>query len=340
MTPATPDDVFELIDRYVAAAAVGAALEHGLFWLLAEEPWGVPDVASTLGVPEDRCRPWLYLIAELGFLDRVPGGYVASVSARTAILDAYSRDTWAFLAREARERFPAVRDLAVQLREPGTPWEAQGLTPPDYFTYLREKPGRANEFTRMLYEIHGPLADELAVLLPMTGVARLLDVGGGSGVMSLALLRRYPRLHAVVLDIENVCATGREIAVENSLQDRIEYQACDFVVEALPSGFDMILYCDVGIYDEALFRKLRTSLNPGGLLVIVDKFGTERGLPHPSRAHWTLLTALADVVPKERYAEDVQALLRTVGFKKQSAAELPDVASRWSSGWTQVVARV
>jgi demethylspheroidene O-methyltransferase len=340
MTPATPDDVFELIDRYVAAAAVGAALEHGLFWLLAEEPRGVPEVASTLGIPEDRCRPWLYLITELGFLDRVSGGYVASASARTAILDAYSRDTWAFLAREARERFPAVRDLAVQLREPGTPWEAQGLTPPDYFTHLLEQPGRASEFTRMLYEIHVPLADELAVSLPMDGVARLLDVGGGSGVMSLALLRRHPGLHAVVLDIANVCATGREIAVENSLQDRIEYQACDFVVEALPSGFDMILYCDVGEYDEALFRKLHKSLNPGGLLVIVDKFGSEKGLPHPSRVHWALLTALSGFAPEELCADDVQAMLRRVGFKKPSAAKLPDVASRWSSGWTRIVAHV
>ena len=168
----------------------------------------------------------------------------------------------------------------------------------------------------------------------------MLDVGGGSGVMSLALLRRHAGLHAVVLDIANVCATGREIAVENSLQDRIEYHACDFVVEALPSGFDMILYCDVGRYDEALFRKLHSSLNPGGLLVIVDKFGAEKGLPHPSRAHWGLLTALSGFAPKERFAEDVQALLRMVGFKKPAAAELPDVASRWSSGWTRIMARV
>ena len=126
--------------------------------------------------------------------------------------DAYSRDTWAFLAREARERFPAVRDLAVQISESGTPWEAQGLTPPDYVTLLLEQPGRAAQFTRMLHEIHLPLADQLAESLPMDGVERLLDVGGGSGVMSLALLRRHPRLQAVVLDIENVCAVGREIA--------------------------------------------------------------------------------------------------------------------------------
>jgi SAM-dependent methyltransferase len=332
--------MFWLMDGYVASAAVGAAMEHGLFWLLAEEPLGAADVAGTLGISEDRCRQWLHLITELGLLDRVSEGYVASANARTAVLDAYSQDTWAFLAREARERFPAVRDLAVQFGEAGTPWEVQGLTPPDYFTLLMEQPERAAEFTRMLYEIHMPLADELAGSLPMDGVARLLDVGGGSGVMSLALLRRHPRLQAVVLDIENVCAIGREIAGLNSLQDRIEYQACDFTVEELPSGFDMILYCDVGRYDEGLFRKFHKTLNPGGLLVIVDKFGTERGLPHPSRAHWGLLSALSSNAPKERFAEDVEALLRKVDFKQPSATGLPDVASRWSSGWTRIIAHV
>jgi hypothetical protein len=35
VNPTTPDDVFELIDGSVASAAVGAAMEHGLFWLLA-----------------------------------------------------------------------------------------------------------------------------------------------------------------------------------------------------------------------------------------------------------------------------------------------------------------
>ncbi|MEE9472878.1 MAG: class I SAM-dependent methyltransferase [Acidimicrobiia bacterium] len=339
MNPTTPDDLFELIDRYVAAAAVGAAMEHGLFWLLAEKPRGVVDVATTLGIPEDRCRPWLQLIAELGFLDHVSEGYVASLNARVAILDSYSRETWSFLAREARERFPAVRDLAVQLREPGTPWEAQQLTAPDYFTQLQEKPGRAREFTRMLYEIHVPLAEELAASLPMDGVERLLDVGGGSGVMSFALLRRSPGLEAVVLDIANVCDAGREIAAENSLQDRIEYQVCDFVIDELPAGFDMVLYCDVGRHDEALFRKLHSALSPGGVLVIVNKFGAETGLAHPSRAHWALLASLSGPAPQRLCVEDVQDMLRTAGFEKPSATELPNVASRWSNGWTRILAR-
>ena len=39
-----------------------------------------------------------------------------------------------------------------------------------------------------------PLAEELAGCLDMRGVERILDLGGGSGVISLALLEKHPDL--------------------------------------------------------------------------------------------------------------------------------------------------
>jgi 16S rRNA G1207 methylase RsmC len=74
--------------------------------------------------------------------------------------------------------------------------------------------------------------------LDMTGVNRLLDLGGGSGVVSLALLRQHPHLTSTVVGIANGCSAGREIAQENSLSDRITYQAADFVHDELPGGYD------------------------------------------------------------------------------------------------------
>ena len=72
-----------------------------------------------------------------------------------------------------------------------------------------EDPERARRFTRMLYELHHALADELAGCLDMSDVDRVMDLGGGSGVLSMALLRRNPHLTAMVVDVANVCAVGR-----------------------------------------------------------------------------------------------------------------------------------
>ncbi|MHC4100283.1 MAG: methyltransferase, partial [Planctomycetota bacterium] len=256
MKPATPDDVFDLMDAHYTSAALGAAMELGLFWQLQKQPLDAAGVAGALGIPVNRCRYWLQILDKAGLLEQTPEGYAPSAAARVAILETYSRDTWAFLAQQTRVRLPAVRDLAVHIREPGSTWEAQGITPPNYFDEIVESPETARRFTRMLYEIHVPLADELAGLLDLDGVDRLMDLGGGSGVVSFALLRRYPGLSVTVVDIENVCAAGREIAQENSLEDRITYHPADFVRGVLPSGFDMALACDTGRYSEAVFRKV------------------------------------------------------------------------------------
>jgi predicted O-methyltransferase YrrM len=159
---------------------------------------------------------------------------------------------------------------------------------------MANDPERARRFTRMLYELHQPLAAQLTELLDMTGVHRLMDLGGGSGVVSLALLRQYPHLTSVVVDIENVCMAGREIASEHAAAARITYHAADFVHDELPGGYDMVLQCDVGVYGEALFRKLWAALNQGGRLVIVDHFAPAENVASPARLYWTFLDSLTD----------------------------------------------
>ena len=51
MKPQTMEDVLELLDGYVASAALGAAMELGVFWLLAEKPLSTQSVAESLQTP-------------------------------------------------------------------------------------------------------------------------------------------------------------------------------------------------------------------------------------------------------------------------------------------------
>lgn len=167
------------------------------------------------------------------------------------------------------ERYPICKDLALHITHPDSVWTTQGLERPNYVAKMIENPERAEQFTRMLYELHLPLAEQLANFLDLTGVNRIMDLGGGSGVISHTLLRRYSHLSSVVVDIPNVCVVGREIARETTVRDRITYHAADFLHDDLPIGFDMIIECDIGIYSEELFRKVYNSLNEGGKFVIV-----------------------------------------------------------------------
>jgi len=321
--PTSPDEVLDLLDASYTSTALGAAMELGLFWLLQAQALDDHVIASSLDIPLTRCRYWLHLLCREGFIDKSSDGFASSLTTRKNILDVFKQDTWVLLAEEARERLKSQCDLPIRLRESGSAQDTVELTHPDYVFQMSEDSEQARRFTRMLYELHQPIADELAGFLDLSVVYRLMDLGGGSGVMSLTLVRRYPELTATVVDIPNVCSAGREIAAENSLADRITYHQADFLRDELPSGFDMVLECDVNIYNEVLFRRIRDSLNPDGRFVIVDKCASTEDLVPASRLNW----AFADSLDSREFmyptTTQIKEKLVNAGFRNLSENPLP-----------------
>jgi len=326
MKPATTDDVLDLMDAPFLSTALGAALELGLFWLLDARPMDAREIARALDIPPVRCSYWLQLLCRSGLLEQGSDGYGPSPVARMSILGAYSHDSWALLAEEAREQLPGLCHLPEEIRRSGPPPPAAaGPKLPIYIARMAGDPGRAQQFTRMLHELHQPLAEVLADVLDLRGARRLMDLGGGSGVISMGLARRHPELTVTVIDIATACDAGREIATENSLEDRITYRPADFLRDELPTGFDVVLECDVNVYSGALFRKVRESLNPGGRFLIIDQFAPSGDVPHPSRLHWALeksLTAAAFAFPT---AAGIRDELEQAGFRVASERSLPPV---------------
>jgi SAM-dependent methyltransferase len=315
----TVNDVNTLWSAATAAAALGTAIESGLLWLLAEKPLSAVEIVTVLGIPGMRGYYWLQLLETMGILENDAHGYVPSTLARQAILDTHSEQSWKHLVVDERERIAGVSNLAAYIREPGSIWAAQGLPARlNYVEKMRQDPARAREFTRMLFEVHQPLAKAVSELLAdsldFTSVQRLMDLGGGSGVVSMALMRKYPTLRAVVVDIENVCIAGREIAEEEGLADRISYHPAEFAHDEFPTGFDVILKSDVSVFGVWLYNKLWQALKPGGRLVFVEHLSpTEYSAP-PTRVEWTFLDSLGDPNFRIPTFAQVQSMLNEAGF--------------------------
>jgi SAM-dependent methyltransferase len=131
----------------------------------------------------------------------------------------------------------------------------------------------------------------------------------------MALLRKYPALNSTVVDIENVCVAGREIAKEQGFSDRIKFHPAEFAHDEFPSGFDLVLQCDVAVYGLELLQKLHRSLKPGGQLIFVDHFSPAENLAPPTRVEWTFLDSLHD--PEFRFPtlDEFKRQLAKAGFE-------------------------
>lgn len=339
MKPETTEDILELMNGSIYSAVVGTAMELGLFWLLADQPLAAAALTQHLNIPLNRCHYWLQILCKLGLLEDRGEGYAPSEVAREAIMNVQSLDTWAFQAREDRELSWYVQDLALNISKPVPAWQARDLTPADYFQQLEQDPSYTARFTRKLYQIHRSLAEQLANLLDLRGVNRLLDLGGGSGVVSFALLRKRDELSAVVVDVEGVCQAGGVIAEENKLEKRINYLPADFLKDDLPTGFDMVMLCDVGCFSESLFRKIHEVLNPKGRLVIVDKFAPSKTSTPPSRLLAAFVNSLESPAPSVDYitTQVVQTKLQQAGFRDVFTTAVPhEDHLPWNIDWTLI----
>ena len=343
MKPETTEDILELMNGYIFSAVLGTAMELGIFWLLADKPLSAPELAQDLNIPLNRCHYWLQILCKLGLLEESSEGYVSSSIARETILTVQSQDTWAFQAREDRDLTLYVRDLVLNISKPMSAWQASNLTPADYFQQMEEDPSYTAGFTRKLYQIHTLFAEQLANMLDLRGVKRLLDLGGGSGVVSFALLRKRAQLTSVVVDVESVCQVGRAIASENQLEKRITYLAADFLKDDLPTGFDMVMLCDVGSFSEILFRRIYDDvLNRKGRLVIVDKFAPSKTDAPPSRLLSAFLTSLESPAQSVDYitTEVVKSRLQQAGFQDISITSVPHKDTLpWNIDWIMLEAQ-
>ena len=290
----TKEDIFNLLSASTSSFALGAAIETGLIEMLAEIPMSGEEVSRVMNIPGKRGYYWLQLLAELGILEKDSRGYSLSSIMQDVISDEIRLKRWKQVASDERELIAGVSSLASYISVDSI-WKAQGLTKPknDYEKMI-EDPERTRVFTRLLYNFYKDAKNEFADLVDMTGVERMMDVGGGSGAVSILLAKKYPDLRSVVVEFENVCIEGRRIVEENHLSDRIAFHGANFLTDELPKGFDLVLHYDIGVFGEALFRKLRESLNPGGRIVVVFHFSPGENTAPARYLGWAFRDSLND----------------------------------------------
>lgn len=119
------------------------------------------------------------------------------------------------------------------------------------------------------------LAEALQEAGMLEGVSRALDLGGGSGAFSHALLRSRAEMKATLFDLPDVVALARDYAAEAGLAERMAFIAGDLYADGFGEGYDLALVsaiCHMLSPEDNLdlLRRLHPCLNPGGCVVISD----------------------------------------------------------------------
>ncbi|GAC1633656.1 MAG: hypothetical protein NVS4B11_35090 [Ktedonobacteraceae bacterium] len=112
------------------------------------------------------------------------------------------------------------------------------------------------------------------------GATQLLDVGGSHAGYSTLFCRKYPRLHATIMDIQAGIEAGQRTAKLMKLTQRMSFTCVDIVQndfsEQFSEQFDVALYFHIAHLlqpetNQATLTKVAKTLKPGGMLVYVDQ---------------------------------------------------------------------
>jgi (2Fe-2S) ferredoxin/SAM-dependent methyltransferase len=111
--------------------------------------------------------------------------------------------------------------------------------------------------------------------LGTANVRRILDLGGGSGIYSIAFAQANPEVKCEILDLPDVVPLTSEYVNRAGVQSQVSIRAGDMLHDDFGSGYDIVMLnaiCHMFSEEQNrhIFRRARAALAPNGRLVVQD----------------------------------------------------------------------
>jgi len=275
-----PTPIFEHFRGSYGSELLTAAVEHfRVFERLRDHSLSFDDLRQELQLQQ---RPAVVLFTALRAMKLlevdVAGLYRVTELANEHLVPGSEYYIGDYLGLAAQS--PGVLEMVARLRS-NRPAHAEPTDSGAAFIYREgeksamEEESSARRLTLALAGRAKNVAPVLAERLSFEG-GTLLDVGGGSGIYSIACLRRNPQLQATVFDRQEVLKVASEFALQYGVSDRLHLAPGDMFADPIPSA-DRILLSNI-LHDwdvpecQQLVSRCAAALPSGGQLIIHDVF--------------------------------------------------------------------
>jgi ubiquinone/menaquinone biosynthesis C-methylase UbiE len=262
-TGVTPETIIRLASGFMAAKHLFAASELGLFEALEASPTTIDGLAARTGLTRRAARISADAMVALGLLERDGDLYRNGEVAATFLAGPGPSDLRPLLRLWDRLSYPTWTDLATSLAS-GPSREIF-----DIDDDLQEVASAGIE------SYTAGIAAALPQAFDFSHSRRLLDVGGGTGSWSIAVVQACPHIEATVFDLDAVAGVARKRIAGAGLGSRITVTAGDAMAGTVPSGYDVFLVANLIHYwspDEncELLQRIRRSAAAGAHLLLAD----------------------------------------------------------------------
>ena len=275
-----PTAIFEIYRGFYNSEMLIAGISHfKIFELLNDNPLTFEELSGKLGLQRRPLTVLTTALRSFGLLQKnSEAKFCNSDLAVNHLLEQSYFDVSTYIGLAADT--PGVHSMVECLKSNkpigSDSEEGAAYIYKDDIESAMEDEARARFLTLALAGRAKNVAPVLAKKLDLQNVNTLVDIGGGTGIYSIALLQKNPHLKAIVYDRPEVLKVAAEFAVDYGVEDRLELVEGDMFKGDYPSCEAVLLSNILHDWDEpenqTLVDKAAASLKSGGRLFIHDVF--------------------------------------------------------------------
>ena len=314
-----PAGIIQLIEAFRGSKAMFAAVELGIFDLLEGGPKDAMALARETRSKPDALERLLDVCTGLGLLAK-RGIHYSNLPVAQRYLCRESRSTLAgYILYSNRALLPMWEHLEDAVREGTHRWRQTFGHEGSIFEHFFRTDETRRDFLMGMNGFGMLSSPGIAEAFDLSCFRRMVDLGGATGHLALAVLDRYPQMWAAVFDLPGAIETARAMLSGTPGEGRIELIAGDFFTDPLPEAdlyaLGRILHDWAQETIDSLLKKIHGRLPPGGGILIAERFLNE-DKTGPLPALLQSLNMLVCTEGKERTLAEYEALLRQAGFRE------------------------
>ena len=322
------DKLFQLMSGYRVSQALYVVATLGIADHLKDGPRESDELAQATGTHPGALYRLLRFLAGAGLFQEVDPGRFALTplgAGLRADVPGSLRPTTLMLLDEVH--WPAWGQLLHSVRSGETAFALVHGT--GFFDYLAQHPVPAATFQRAMTSNTAWSGTAITEAYDFSGIRRLVDVGGGHGLLLATILQAYPAMQGVLFDRPEVAAAAQATLEAAGVADRSEIVVGDFFRAVPPGGDAYILRQIIHDWDDAQAATIlencrRAMLRSGRLLVV------ERAIVPDHRQALPVLhldmEMLVNLGGLQRTDAEYGTLFATAGFLLSSIVPLGDAA--------------
>lgn len=311
-TPAL--ELFQAITAHQISSAIHVAARLKLADQLGDQSRAAADLAAATGTHATAMHRLLRALASAGVVDESEPGRFALTAAgrhlRSDVPDSLYAMAMTLASPHGQERYhqleESVRTGRSQVEEKGSAVFTEA--PPAVIAMLNQAMSFFATYT----------ADAIMAAADLGRFHRLVDVGGGTGMLLTEILHRYEEIDGVLFDQEHMVEPATRHVAEQGLASRCTIVGGDFFT-AVPSGGDAYLLKHI-LHDwnddrcVEILEHCHRAMSTGASLFIIE----------------TVLPETFDASPATQLAarSDLMMLLNSPSGRERSEAEFRDLLTR------------